>query len=323
MKTKNKRILLNKIDFDDFSCSVWAWSDYSAVCESIKNTGIINPPTVIKGRLGTYRIISGHKRLRAAQHIGMKEVMCNVSIGPVNQCQLFIHTVQENISFRNYNLVEKSMIVNRLGSSSLCGKDVDNLYSKIGVGRHNMLNIKKIHGFCPVIKKAIACGKVHETIALKLAEVKKTDRKAFVNLLDAVNLNQNKQREILQVLQDLSRLEKRTVKEILSTPEIKSILTDPELNDPQRIIRLRDALRYQRYPGITAFEQKAEAAKRKISFCENIQVMNQPPYENDQLNLSVRIKDRKDIKKAIEALRKMGGMKDIEKIIRRITGIDN
>ena len=54
------------------------------LAESIKELGIIQPLTVIDKDNGFYELVSGERRLRAAQSIGLERVPC-VIISPTDE----------------------------------------------------------------------------------------------------------------------------------------------------------------------------------------------------------------------------------------------
>lgn len=65
-------------DFPDHPFKVRDDEDMDALIESIKERGVITPATVRKMPSGRYEMISGHRRKRACEKLGMETLRCEV-----------------------------------------------------------------------------------------------------------------------------------------------------------------------------------------------------------------------------------------------------
>ena len=72
-------ILLSEIDdFPDHPFKVRDDEDMENLIESIRERGVITPATVRKMPNGRYEMISGHRRKRACEKLGMETLRCEV-----------------------------------------------------------------------------------------------------------------------------------------------------------------------------------------------------------------------------------------------------
>ena len=75
--------------------------------ESIKNNGLVQPPTVRKNSAGRYELIAGERRLRAAQLIGWKKIQ--VVVKEVDDQTAAIMTTTENLQREDLNPIEEAV----------------------------------------------------------------------------------------------------------------------------------------------------------------------------------------------------------------------
>ena len=79
MKGTNKNILLSELHpFKDHPYKVEDNTEMDALCESIGKSGLLSPIIVRERDEGGYEIISGHRRVRACQRLGMTEIPSTV-----------------------------------------------------------------------------------------------------------------------------------------------------------------------------------------------------------------------------------------------------
>ena len=323
MKKKEKiiQIPINRILFNDFTYSVWAWSDYSKVKKSIQLAGMQTMPVVIQSEKdGYYCIVSGQKRFRALKDIGVNNVACILFSRPDNSCQLFINTLLENLSFREYNIVEKGMIFNRLHGVSSCGYDIEKLMGNLGANTSNLHKIKRLGKLPSCIKKDIACGKVKQSVALILADISEEDQAAFVNLLKFVDFGKNKQKDVFNLLFDLSKINACSFDNILSDKEVQGVLSSRQLNAPQKGGHILNFLREKRLPNFYKFNKQFNRIKSAINLPANIKLQNNPPFEDDDLRIEISVKNSDDLVKMREWMNRFTKNKEVCEIIDMIRG---
>ncbi len=308
MKLENIR--LESIDFDDFTYSVWAWSDYSKIKESISATGIINPPVIALLKNGKYGIISGHKRLRALKSNGGENTDCFVVSSPFDICQYFINTLWENLSFREYNLIEKSMILNKLDSFSSCEYDVEKLVRQLGLSGGNLMALKKLSGLSEYAREIIACGKVKRIIVYKIPELSTDDGLDYLKLVSELNFGENKQGELLKLLTEISKIRDVSFRDILSEEKIKSVLSKSQWNNRQKGDHIIEILREFRLPFSTNYKKKFLGLKSSVKLVKNVKLLNKFPFEDDSAKFMVTAENSDELKQAAKCLNNIADSKD-------------
>jgi len=104
--------------------------------ESIKNNGLVQPPTVRRNSAGRYELIAGERRLRAAQLIGWKKIQ--VVLKDVDDQTAAIMTTTENLQREDLNPIEEAVSYKTLQDKfDLTQADVA---EKVGKGRATVAN---------------------------------------------------------------------------------------------------------------------------------------------------------------------------------------
>ena len=106
------------------------------LCKSIETYGIIQPLTVRKLGRDKYQLISGERRFRASELIGLREVPCYIRIA--NDQAMLEMALVENIQRENLNAIEIAVSYERLLEE--CSYTQEQLSEKIAKSRSNIAN---------------------------------------------------------------------------------------------------------------------------------------------------------------------------------------
>jgi ParB family chromosome partitioning protein len=106
------------------------------LCKSIQTYGIIQPLTVRKLGRDKYQLISGERRFRASQLIGIRDVPCYIRIA--NDQAMLEMALVENIQRENLNAIEIAVSYERLLEE--CSLTQEQLSEKIAKSRSNIAN---------------------------------------------------------------------------------------------------------------------------------------------------------------------------------------
>ncbi len=108
--------------------------------ESLKNNGLVQPPTVRRNSAGRYELIAGERRLRAAQLMGWKKIQ--VVLMDVDDQTAAIMTTTENIQRADLNPIEEAVSYRTLQDKfNLTQADVA---EKVGKGRATVANAVRL-----------------------------------------------------------------------------------------------------------------------------------------------------------------------------------
>ena len=110
------------------------------LANSIKEHGIIQPITVRKLGYGKYQLISGERRFRASQIIGLEEIPAYIRVA--NDQTMFEMAIVENIQRQDLNPMEVSISFQRLIDE--CNLTQEELSEKVGKNRTTVTNYLRL-----------------------------------------------------------------------------------------------------------------------------------------------------------------------------------
>ena len=110
------------------------------LAESLKNTGLVQPPTVRRNAAGRYELISGERRLRAAALAGWKKI--RVNLVDADDLTAAAMTTTENLQREDLNPIEEAVSYKTLQDAfSLTQQEVA---ERVGKGRATVANAVRL-----------------------------------------------------------------------------------------------------------------------------------------------------------------------------------
>jgi len=110
------------------------------LAESLKNNGLVQPPTVRKNSAGRWELIAGERRMRAAQLAGWTKIQ--VTVKDVDDLTAAAMTTTENLQRENLNPIEEAVSYKTLQDQfSLTQQEVAD---RVGKGRATVANAVRL-----------------------------------------------------------------------------------------------------------------------------------------------------------------------------------
>lgn len=141
------------------------------LAESIRLQGIIQPITVRKLRTNKYQLISGERRLQAAQLIGMTTMPAYIR--EVSDQQMLELALIENIQRENLNAIEIAMSYQRLIDE--CHLKQEELGERVGKNRSTVTNYLRLLKLPTEVQQGLMHKKITMGHARALAGIENRD----------------------------------------------------------------------------------------------------------------------------------------------------
>lgn len=126
--------------------------ELKALAESLKNNGLVQPPTVRKLPNGKYELIAGERRVRAAQFAGWSKI--RVTLVEADDQTAAIMTTTENIQREDLNPIEEAVSYKTLQEKfNLTQQEVA---EKVGRGRATIANATRLLELPDEVRELIA-----------------------------------------------------------------------------------------------------------------------------------------------------------------------
>ena len=122
------------------------------LAESLKNNGLVQPPTVRKNKAGRYELIAGERRLRAAQLAGWKKI--RVTLVEADDLTAAAMTTTENLQREDLNPIEEAVSYRTLQDTfNLTQQEVA---ERVGKGRATVANSTRLLELPDEVKQLVS-----------------------------------------------------------------------------------------------------------------------------------------------------------------------
>ena len=137
---------------------------------------------------------------------------------------------------------------------------------------------------------------------LPLLKFSKKEFASVIGLAEKMEIRGKKWRNLIQVLNEISRLKEISAIEILNFPEILDILGRPNLQAHVRYRLLKQLLDSWRYPELSDLRKRFEQARQHLKLDPRISMESHPFFENDDLTLILKVHSYKELRDHLKYL---------------------
>ncbi len=143
------------------------YNELEGLAVSIRTNGILQPINVRKSSDGSYELISGERRLRAARMVGMSKIPCIVMDVSDEQSALF--AIIENVQRQNLDFFEEAVAIERLMTEH--GLTQEEISKKLGKAQSTLSNKLRLLRLPETLRDKISCAGLTERHARALLQL--------------------------------------------------------------------------------------------------------------------------------------------------------
>jgi ParB/RepB/Spo0J family partition protein len=315
-------IPLQQIDFSDETFSVNYLPDLHKLRSSIHGAGLIQP-VLLRKKPGGYQIVCGFRRLSVMKELGKPEIESRVfEEEEMDEFQLFSLSLQENLTTRGFNAVEKAIALDKVIHRFQIHPKV---VVKTFLPSFSLEpNEKILNTFLSLarmedeIKTYVLKEEVSRANIRKLSALTPDDRMALLSLISPLKLGENRLRELLTLLEETSRRSHVSVKEIAGQPDLQAILSQMELTPSQKTERVKKALMGLRYPRLNQLEKAFEKKRKDLNLPPHISLQHPPFFEGKGLKIEFQFETVEEYRSILKSLSSLADKKEFEEIIQSV-----
>lgn len=198
---------LNQIDVNPFNPRTeFEKEGLAELASSIKELGIVQPLTVRKLGNDKYQIISGERRFRASQIVGLKEVPAYIRIA--NDQAMLEMALVENIQRRDLNPMEIALSYKRLVDE--CSLTQEALADRVGKKRSSTANYLRLLNLPPEIQNALKENKISFGHARTLIGL--DDEQVQLYMFDLIQKENLSVRKVEELVKETKEAQKESAK---------------------------------------------------------------------------------------------------------------
>ena len=306
-----------QIDLSDETFSVNFRADLERLRSSIKEVGVIHL-VVLRKKGEAYQVVSGFRRIWLARELGVPEIEARVFGQEEDDIRLFSISLHENLTTRGFNMVETALALDKLIhrfriDPAVVIKTFLPLFS-LETSEKILNTYLSLARMEDEVKGYVLEQKVSRTNIRKLSSLVPEDRRVVLRLLSPLKLGENSLREVLALLEEITRRDRLKLMEIVDRREIQAILSHQELTPSQRTERVKMVLMDLRYPRRQRLEQIFEEKRKALNLPPGISVHHQPHFEGKGLTIELRfetLEEYRALLKSLSALVEKDGLKEM------------
>ncbi len=255
---------------------------------SISELGLLNPPVLLFKNF-KYIIISGFRRIHSCIDLGYSDIMAKVLEPDISAATIAKIAVAENSFQRELNLTEQSRSFNLLLKSH---KSIENLVkSACSLKLSQNLNfIKKIIRICKmpeIVQQSILDNTISFSMSLELEKIEKESQLFFILLFTKLKFSLNKQKEIINLTQEISYRDEIPLIDILQDKNVTLLLNDEKLDNNVKVNKIRLYFRKLRYPEITKAEEKFKCSLKQLNLNKDIKLSSPKDFETGNYSFKI------------------------------------
>jgi len=305
MKTVQK-IPLEEVDQSDETFSISFMPDLQRLRSSIEEVGLIEP-VLLRKKGDRYQIVCGFRRISVYHELGNPEIEARVfKEKEMDDPGLFSISLHENLTTRGYNTVEKAIALDKLVH-----------YFQIDpiVVIKTFLPFFSLEPHEKILKTYLSLARMEDEVksyVLKeevsrfnirsLSNFNSEDRMALVTLFSSLKLGENRLREALTLLEEISRRDRIKVRDIVHRPEIQKLLSQKELTLSQRTERVKSVLFDLRYPRMQQMEEKFEKKRRDLNLPSAVSIHHSPFFDGKGLRIEFQFETIEEYQNILSCL---------------------
>ena len=317
-----QEIPLEQIDLLDVTFSVNYLPDLHKLRSSIQDAGLIQP-VLLRRKSGGYQIISGFRRISVMKELGKSEIESKVfEEGERDEFQLFSLSLHENLTTRGFNPVEKAIALDKL--IHLFQVDPPAVIKTFLPFFSLEPNEKILSTYLSLaqmedeIKTYVLKEEVSRSNIRKLSTLTPDNRMAVLSLISPLKLGENRLRETLTLLEEISRRNRCEGKDIVQRSEIQTILSQKELTPSQKTERIKKVLTDLRYPRLNQLEKTFEKKRKDLYLPSNISLHHPPFFEGKRLKIEFQFETTEEYRSIVKSLSGLADKREFGEIIQNL-----
>ncbi len=124
----------------------------------------------------------------------------------------------------------------------------------------------------------------------------------LISLAEKMNIAGKKGRNLLLLLNEVSRIKNQNLTELLQDQQVSAILNNSNLQGPVRHRLLKQLLETWRYPELSKLQRRFEQERQRLQLSKRMTLESHPYFENDDLTLTLKFNSLLELQKQLEKL---------------------
>jgi ParB family chromosome partitioning protein len=315
-------IPLEQIDLSDETFSVNFMPDLQSLRTSIEEIGLIQP-VLLREKADRYQIVCGFRRIFILKALGKPEIDSRIfEVNEKDDLQLFTVSLHENLTTRGFNPVEKAIALDKLVHHFQVDRiDVAKIFLPLFSLEPNEKILNTYLSLARMedeIKRYVLKEEVSRSNIRMLSGFTPEDRMALLPMISSLKLGENRLREVLTLLGEISGRDRCGVKEIVHQPEMEAILSQKELTPSHKTERVKKVLMALRYPKMRQMEEEFEKQRRALNLPPGVTLRHSSYFEGKGLRVEFQFETVEEYRSILSSLTLLGDKQEFQEMIENL-----
>ncbi|NVM22560.1 MAG: ParB N-terminal domain-containing protein [Desulfobacterales bacterium] len=264
-----------------------------------------------------YRIVCGFRRIEACRSLGWRKIKVRVLPGDLSEVELLKLAILDNRSHRPLNVVEQARGIEKLKDHIPSANRLEALSSLLGFPPNKKVfkKLSMLSRLPELIQAAVPDGAVSFEAAADLSEFSPEDALSFFDLFKWLKMSQNKQTQIITLVQEIAIRENLRPAQVLLSKDISTILDRADLNRNEKGSAIRAYLKRRRFPTLAQAQERYLKELKALKLNEHIHMTAPAYFEDGIYTLRMSFKSMKDFDKRRQSLDAMAKNPALKRIL--------
>ena len=286
--------------------------------DSVKEVGIRHPISICSTNK-PYKIISGHKRVQATIKAGLTSIP---AFFVPTMDDALVTNLKENFALRHYSDIEKGCILNKLTSEGFEENTIIDLYMpllELERSKKNFQDLILVEKIGSELQKLLHRSNVPVKVFQVFFAWDNENQQAAEKFFAATRPGVNKWRDLLELIEEISRRDEISPKDIFFASATIVTLKDKSLTPPQKYDQVHQALRQKRYPVLSDLKKQVLRALDEMKLDDKTRLKYDDAFESDEMKLELKFRDERELSQQVEKIfhaLQSGAVNKVVKIIK-------
>ena len=286
--------------------------------DSVKEVGIRHPISICSTNK-PYKIISGHKRVQATIKAGLTSIP---AFFVPTMDDALVTNLKENFALRHYSDIEKGCILNKLISEGFEEDTIIDLYMpllELERSKKIFQDLILVKNIGSELQKLLHRSNVPVKVFQVFFAWDNENQEAAEKFFPATRPGVNKWRDLLELIEEISRRDEISPKDIFFASAAIDTLKDKSLTPPQKYDRVHQALQQKRYPVLSDLKKQVLRALDEMKLDDKTRLKYDDAFESDEMKLELKFRDERELSQQVEKIfhaLQSGAVNKVVKIIK-------
>ncbi len=271
---------------------------------SIRSIGMNHPP-VLSLAGDAYQVITGHRRIKICRMQNQDQLSAYILETPLEPSAAIRFNLIDNLQHRVYTDIEKAAILEKLNGVEATDEEIIKEYMPLlGLQRSKklFLDYLSIKTFNFNLRQLLHDLRVPAKVWSLIGEWTEEDLSAVEKDFSILKPGINKWRDLLELVDELARIEKSTPASILNAESTQAILMMGDLQSHEKYDRIHRQLKIRRNPIMSDLQKKVAMLLDAMALGPQTKIRALDSFEEGEIRIEIRVRNQEKLIAEIEKL---------------------